>query len=168
MSLTLPVRPRSTKSPPSHHGVVLGRAPRPSPILYAAVLAGWLLCSGCGDDLHSGPTGSVTGKVSYRGTPLTGGFISLYCPETGHTAASAIQTDGQYSIMYANGPLIGVGRYQVSVTPPLPPIHEPGEPVIVEKTSGPRIPKKYLEFLTTDLTIDVVEGPQTINIELKD
>jgi len=52
-----------------------------------------LMLAGCG----GGSSGTVSGKVSYKGQPLKGGTVAII-PKAGGVVSSPIQEDGSYSI----------------------------------------------------------------------
>jgi hypothetical protein len=62
--------------------------------LVLAVVAG-LLASGCG----GARTGTVAGKVSYRGQPLPGGFVD-FISENGQVTTGPIKPDGTYAVAH--------------------------------------------------------------------
>lgn len=69
-------------------------------------LAGALvLATGCGK-----PTGSVTGKVTYKGTPLKGGGVTFVSSEGQSSKSATINEDGTYSVQD-----IVAGNYKITV-----------------------------------------------------
>lgn len=70
------------------------------------ILAGGaVLLVGC-----SRPTGSITGKVSFKGQPLKAGNISFVSTEGQPTVSSVVGEDGTYNISS-----IAVGNYKVCI-----------------------------------------------------
>jgi hypothetical protein len=87
----------------------------------------------------SPPTGSVSGKVTYKGQPLKGGYVAFINSSGGQTFSAPIQEDGSYQI-----PKITGGSYKVTVeTESLKPQGETkGVPFKGVSKEGP--PKEYL------------------------
>jgi Carboxypeptidase regulatory-like domain len=117
-----------------------------------------LLLVGCGPKGSRG--GALSGTVSYKGQPINGAALTLY------------DTKGGMLIV----PVTQEGNFRTTDVPP-------GEyKVVVQSTSGgaarsgaqyaptPTIafPNKYKDPLKTDLKINVAEGEQKVNLELKD
>jgi|SRR5579883_2427189 len=126
------------------------------------------LLLGCG-----GPyTGSVTGKVLYKGKPLPGGIVTFIHPD-GRSAHAQIQEDGSYKVANAPG---GEVKCLVVTMKPLPGLpakiasRMPAKPTDAVYPAGPYvpIPLKYSKPETTDLTYTINRGSQEIIIELKD
>src|SRR5256885_16873266 len=63
----------------------------PARALLFLALASVLAASGCGG------TGTITGKVSYKGTPLKGGTV-YFISAGGFVGQSPIEEDGTYTI----------------------------------------------------------------------
>jgi hypothetical protein len=148
-----------------------------------------IAATGCGS------SASVSGKVTYKGTPLKGGSVSLVPDGGGQAVATSIQEDGTYSF-----PKVRTGKYKLCVEtsslkpPPAksgyaarigstpkggfgPP---PGAPVpegykssspaeASEATSGKRyveIPPQYEKAESTPLSLEVKSGNQQHDIPL--
>jgi hypothetical protein len=126
------------------------------------------LCApGCG-----GPfTGTVSGKVTYKGNPVPGGIITFIHPD-GRNPETRIQEDGTYTIDAPGGDV----KVTVNTIPP-----KPGVPPFV-KLGGQKmssepyypagkyipIPKKYGDASSTPLTFTVKRSNDPFNIELSD
>ena len=110
---------------------------------YFAVMAcsAWLLGCGPGEP----PTGSVAGKVTFGGKPLTSGVVTLINETTGVGASVELDSSGSYSI-----PPIRTGTYQAAIHSTPPP---PGGRLV---RLG--IPEKYQDISTSGLTVTVEEG----------
>ena len=143
----------------------------------------WL--AGCGR-----PVGSVSGTVSYKGTPLKGGTITFISTEGQPSAAATLNTEGKYTI-----PSITGGAYTVCVetaslkpppnfvfpknTPsvkldpntPVPEGYTPSSPNESKVLQNARryvpIPEHYGDQKKTDLTFTAGGGEQTHDIDLK-
>jgi hypothetical protein len=102
-------------------------------------------------------TGSVEGKVVFRGQPLPGGVVGFH-PEKGKPVLAKIDADGNYL-----APAVPVGAVKVTVdTKAAKP--KPGEGKPAKYIP---IPAKYATPETSDLKLTVQKGKQTFNIELK-
>jgi hypothetical protein len=100
----------------------------------------------------------VTGTVTLDGEPLPNASIS-FSPESGSGVVSVGGSDasGRYELYYADGKTgAKIGRYKVCATTESPHMGIPES-----------VPKKYLSPDTTDLTVTVNSGKNTINLELK-
>lgn len=155
-------------------------------------LAGVLgLTIGCGR-----PTGSITGKVTYKGKVLKGGGVTFVSTEGQPSRSASIGEDGTYSV-----PQITAGEYKVCVDtsfmkaqpggyasgfvpqgeaskdsgpPPgitIPEGYTPSSPKAMESVKkGSKyvaIPPQYAKPDTTDLTYTATGGSQTHDIDLK-
>ncbi|MCA9209948.1 MAG: carboxypeptidase-like regulatory domain-containing protein [Pirellulaceae bacterium] len=126
--------------------------------------------------LPDGPTGTLSGKVTYNGSaPPTGSAISLIHEKTGFVAVGSIQADGSYSAQMKGQPELPVGAYQVSVTgPPAPEMTPDQMAAMYEGKTDPSgdssnaIPAKYADVTTSGLTYDVKEGANTYDVPLTD
>jgi len=123
--------------------------------------------SGCGDS--SGPVGSLSGKVTYKGEPVTEGSIVFFNPETGAAAEAQLDLDGTYVIETQVGGL-PPGTYQVSISPPeIPDPSTPPNtaPSMIPKDM-PNVPKKYRRRETSDLTVVIHQGENTYDLDMQD
>ncbi|HEX5273377.1 MAG TPA: hypothetical protein VFW33_22930 [Gemmataceae bacterium] len=140
--------------------------------LAAALLAAGALggCSGSGTK-----TSVVSGKVTYKGAPVTGGELKFY-PEGGEPVLGTINADGTFNTM-------GVPPGHVTVTVDTEPLKGPKgaggdytkmargrEGFKPPETGGHtpvyvQIPHKYKDPKTSGLSVDVKQG-KTENVEL--
>ena len=122
-----------------------------------------ILSSSCGS-----PANSISGTVTYQGTPLNFGRIYFTINRGEAVRSARIEPDGSYSV---EG--IPVGETQIAVV--VPPVHQavPDDPAA--PTFGGRvptdvdrvmIPKRYSEVSTSGLKLTVTHGPQTHDIDL--
>lgn len=149
-------------------------------------LARWLLCglviaAGCSTVKHETEHAKVTGQVTYKGKPVTGGRVTFVATEGGWVEGGNIDKNGNYSV---NAP---VGHVKICVDNSMLNASASGKGTKHEtgmKGAGkPRpdapeakppegtwmkIPVKYFSAETTDLTYTVQKGDQTYNIDLKD
>src|SRR5262245_5262518 len=63
---------------------------------------------------HSEPEGTVFGKATYQGVPVTEGFVSFDNSQTGFHAVAQLQSDGGYQLGMKNGPKLRTGTYNVT------------------------------------------------------
>ena len=110
-------------------------------------------CTGCGTG--EPPTGSIAGKVTFKGRPLTTGVITLVNEEAGLGASGELDASGNFRIES-----IQTGQYEVAVHRPPPPPESGAKPVKLG------IPEKYLDVETSDLTATVEEGENTADFAL--
>ena len=134
-----------------------------------------------GCDGASGPSGTVSGKVTYNDSPVAAGCrVTFAHDETSKAATGEVGGDGSYSLKMAGESGIPVGSYKITVSPPAVAGPSPDDPeayaAAMEKPDGaaeetdgkPSFPDKYLMATTTDLTFTVKEGDNTANLEMKD
>ena len=143
------------------------------------------LSSGC----DSGPTGpvgpqaEVSGTVTNNGKPVAvNSLVVFFNKDKGLTLSGPLDSLGKYSL-FAGDPKIGipVGRYEVSVRPPVEAIAQVsqtsedykkmmqggGEKSLTAKpASAPDIPEKFIDAKTSGLTFEVKAGPNTFDMDL--
>jgi len=123
----------------------------------------WLaaLClPGCGGP-ETAPRGTVAGKVTLGGKPVTRGAVVFENPETGVAVMAALGPDGTYEVKTYEGAGLPVGHYRVAVTPQAPaatdenPLAGAGA---LEPPQPVEIPARYHDAADSPLEIDVDEG----------
>jgi hypothetical protein len=138
-------------------------------IMLPLVFVVLVLTAGCGK-----PKGSISGKVIYKGKPLSGGFVTFIL-EKGAPLHAKIQSNGEYRI--DNVP---VGTVKITVQPesatgaewmdkggpPLPKSPDEMKKWMMPKTEA-EIPERYSDAAKTELTYTVKQGPQEYDIVLK-
>jgi hypothetical protein len=129
-----------------------------------ALLAFWLLLSGCG----SGEVrGRIAGRVTFEGQPVTEGRVVFTSVEKGVHMTAKINADGHYEVNTVAGPGLPLATYQVSVSPP------PAETAMGVVSTKPKpneysnIPKKYRYPKTSGLTLALQKGENTLDIDMK-
>lgn len=132
------------------------------PCLRVLAVAGLLLAVGCGNPT----TGALTGNVKYEGALLTNGTV-LVRGEDGRIANANIQEDGTYRV-----PDAPVGKVQLAVQtfPPSPSVLPPGvKPETAKQPSlkYTKLPQRYHDFKTSNLSVTVTSGETKHDIELK-
>lgn len=119
--------------------------------------------AGCG-----GPTASVSGKVLYKGKPVSGGDISFSpiadgAKEPGKPAAATVRPDGTYYLgTYRSSDGAVIGKHRVTYIPPVMPFPEGKTPRPGE--SPPR--SGYEGLVPKQFEVEVKAGGGTIDIEL--
>jgi len=121
------------------------------------VLFGVLVLVGCS---NSKPVGSITGKVTYKGQPVTSGSINFIAPDRGIGADCKLDASGNYSIKE-----LDAGTYKVYIQPPIPEQLEPGK---VAKKEKFEVPTKYQDPQQTTISKEVKAGKNDIPVEIKD
>ncbi len=144
--------------------------------LIAVVLALGALssCPGCGGDKAN--MAEVKGKVTLDGQPLTIGAVN-FIPEVSKAAtgpaapmsAGAISPQGEFTLMGANGQKgAAVGFHKITVHPPLVGGSSPTGEKPAAAAPTVKIPPKYSNILTTDLTQEIKKGVvNEFTLELK-
>lgn len=155
------------------------------PVAVALSVAATAIVLGCsGDESGLGRRYKVTGKIMYKGAPVSKGTVSFAptkpAPPEGRAASSEI-TDGNYSLQ-TTGDNDGAlpGEYKVSIVAldidlksaaanPEGIIHQ-GDPAHQKAIKGGKslIPTKYNLPDTSNLTATVKAESNQINFDLKD
>jgi len=112
---------------------------------------------GCG----SKPTGSVSGKVTYKGAPVTSGEVQFIDSAKGKGASGKLDGSGNYTL---SGQL-EAGTYKVYLQAPTPEQLPPGQ---VSKRPPFNVPPKYQDPGQTPITKEVKAGKNEIPIDLTD
>lgn len=127
---------------------------------WTMALAGCLACAiGCSKG--GPPTGRIQGRVTYEGSPVTEGVVSIYSPDLGIGADAKIGTDGDY----ATSEPLRTGKYTVAVFPPPDPPPQDAMPVASAKTY-PNIPQKYRDPKKSGLSVTIAEGKNQFDISM--
>jgi hypothetical protein len=114
-----------------------------------------VLAAGCG---KSKPVGTVEGAVTLNGTPYSGAAVIFLSLTTGQGGTADIQADGTFKI---TDPL-PVDTYQVYLAPKLGEPTGQAQPVRIDQS----VPDKYWNEASTDISIDVAEGKNTVEVKL--
>lgn len=125
-----------------------------------------LMMCGCGRK-----TGTISGKVTYKGKPLKGGMVTFLSegPKS-MNKPSKIEKDGSYSISgFSVGPakitVQGVKARRLMVPKSMQ--NMPGVAGAKSDQEEVYVPDKYASPDTSDLTYEVQAGKQEHNIDLK-
>ncbi|MCA9259108.1 MAG: hypothetical protein KDA61_07905 [Planctomycetales bacterium] len=127
---------------------------RNAPRVLAAVC---LAMTGCGD---VETTVTVSGSVSHKGTPLSGGSVSFY-PTVGRPTSAALGSDGSYEAK------LEPGDYQatIAVNVALPAGWKEGDPIPKPQSS---VPLQYTSRARTPLTAHIDDGESArVDFDLK-
>ena len=131
---------------------------------------------GCDTGGLSGPTGAVSGKVTYNGDPVpAGSMVNFVHDETSMAATGATGADGSYTLQMQGEGEVLAGAYQISVSPPAQAEEDPeayaammtGGDAAAEQPAGP-FPQKYQAAASSGETFTVKEGPNTYNLDMND
>lgn len=129
------------------------------------------LVAGCSDSDSGppepeGPKGTVTGQVTYNGTTINEGSLTLDSGK-GYILGARINPDGSFELFGPNGREVVAGKYKVGVTPSLPLPTMPGERVSLPPQDTNALPEKFYSPYTSEVEVEIKEGEQDIVIELK-
>lgn len=130
-----------------------------------------ILTAGCGPGSNlPGPSGTVTGKATYKGEPIPEGSAVVFVHQkTGIIATGLTDAQGNFNVLMRNGRDILVGDYAINITPP----GQPDENIsILTMDNVPeewkKVPQKYWGEPTSGEIFTVVEGKNEYNLELTD
>ncbi|MEQ8854805.1 hypothetical protein [Gimesia sp.] len=128
---------------------------------FCLFLGSVLLLSGCGGT-DTPPAGEVTGKVTLEGEALQEGVVSFYSAKLGSGGSAEITTEGTYTL---SEPL-QTGQYAVTVLPPPEPPPQDLVPQDV-KVDDAKFPARYRDPQKSNLTLEIVEGDNIFDIDMK-
>lgn len=132
-----------------------------------------VVLTGCGsaDGINHG--GALTGRVTYKGQPVSSAEILLYGEDGKNSVAGKSRLDGTYTV---GEPPLGKCKVVVrtSQNKAIPPASKARGPVnFTDPATGewPKyvpIPSKYEDPASTTLSVEVRKGNQTEDLELTD
>ena len=133
----------------------------------ATALLALVLLVGCGGG--AGSKATVTGKVTYKSGPVTGGSIS-FVGANDRSGGGMIKADGTYTATD-----VPMGAVKVTVIP-IPAgmgvtAAPPGTPVIAEDVSRGKpmtLPQKYAKADTSGVSFTISKKNETLDIALPD
>jgi hypothetical protein len=118
-------------------------------ILMAALLT--LALAGCGS------SGDISGEVSFKGTHLAGGWVTLNYSDRKHPSLSgAIGPDGKFRISGCPA-----GDVRVTIRSKL------GQGTKTNGNKATSIPVRYADPEKTDIVVTIFGGVQRLDLELK-
>ena len=136
---------------------------RTQAVLWAALVLLATAPTGC---KNSKMFGTVSGKVTFQGEPVSEGLVLLTNTEQGIYVSAELRPDGSFDVVTAGGFGLVPGTYQVAVTPPrveFPSDPREAPPIIREH---PNIPAKYHDATTSELTFNVKEGENQLKVDM--
>jgi len=104
-------------------------------------------------------TGTVSGKVTFKGKPLTSGEVQFINPEKGAGSSGQLDSSGNYTLAGQ----LEAGKYKVYIQPPTPEQLPPGK---VSTRPPFDVPPKFQDPSQTPISKDVKVGPNDIPIEI--
>lgn len=126
-----------------------------------ALTALLLIVAGCGGGGPAKkPVGKVEGTVTFEGKPVEAGSVSLELKGGGGGALATIGAGGKFTIAE-----VPVGTYVVTVLP----VELTPDDMADGKKAPPsdNIPEKYRSGQTSDLSTEIKEGANTVNVDMK-
>jgi hypothetical protein len=131
---------------------------RPVDRLRRASVALALFLVGC---FGSNPqNGTVSGRITFEGNPVTGARINFYSAAQGQRGTALLEPTGSFKLPVPLPP----GKYVVFLSPERQALsREKGERATPQL---PSVPVRYLGE-TSDLSADVVAGPNDFHFELQ-
>ena len=121
---------------------------------------GLLTCTCCWIGCGGGePSGSVSGKVTYNGEPLTTGGVLFVNRDTGVGASAQLDASGNYRVLS-----LRTGEYQVAIQGPRAP--SPAEVAKGAQLEKPDVPDKYLDPQTSGLSATITAGENSVDFTL--
>lgn len=112
--------------------------------------------SGCAEETD----GSVSGKVTYQGKPVTEGAVNFYAQATGVAAQANLDSSGAFTFAEP----LPLGVYKVFIQPPSPPQLPPGSPPPPKSQFS--VPMQYQDATQSPLTEEVKPGVNEFSIDL--
>jgi hypothetical protein len=135
--------------------------------LTAALVCAILCLSALAGCQRGEELGHVTGKVTYRGQPVTPGFVIFANTTKGVYMTAPLDAEGQFEVAMAQGFGLPLGEYAIGVSPPLMdhPLGPIAEPPEADKRKD--IPRRYRDPATSDLKHEVKSGENVIELDLE-
>lgn len=116
------------------------------------------ICFGCGQ--RATPRGTIRGKVTLDGRPISSAVIVFENLSQGISQSANLAADGTYEMRTHEGAGIVVGEYHVAIRPGT--IGTGEVPLVANPKASPiapsDIPDRYQHPATSQLTVTVVEG----------
>ncbi|NBU75961.1 MAG: hypothetical protein EBS30_12185 [Planctomycetes bacterium] len=130
------------------------------------LLTSMFFVSGCGGDSAGPKVGTMTGKITYKGAPLSNGTVQVFSAD-GRGGSGPITADGTYTAL--GDVTITVKVLASAMTGMKPVARPPGTPAMPGESDKPpvTIPANYGDKAKSGLTFTIKSGTQTNNIDLK-
>lgn len=110
--------------------------------------------------------GAVSGKVTFKGQPLTEGVVIFTNAAKGIHMTAKLDEQGCYKVVMAKGEGLPPGDYQVSVNPPTVEVPMGPARTAAPMPVYPNIPMKYRNSKTSGLKLTVTEEGNTLDIDM--
>ena len=124
-----------------------------------------LVLAGCTSS-NNPKTYPTTGKVTYRGQPVTSGMILLTPVDTGHAATGNLDKDGSFRLTtFQKDDGAVPGSYQVAIQ--VFPAEGAGLPGAEFGGKAPPIPPKYASAASSGITAEIKASDNHLEWELK-
>ena len=134
-----------------------------------------LVTCGCGGAGY-GPTGTVTGKLTMEGSPVSAGYaVSFMQMEKGFLAYGITDAEGKFQVKSWNDGNMPVGKYNVMIAPPVS--DEAAANLSAEdrfeqeqvRTAKAKqtLPARNRETTTSGIEYDIAQGSNNFDIDLK-
>lgn len=140
-------------------------------LIPSAIVAGFVVAIvGCGS---SGPSGTVTGKVTVGGNPPPANTQVIFVEaNTSKTAGGITTADGSYSLRMGDSNQVATGTYSVAVRPPVRTISDEEAMELSMKGETPDlgtggIDPKFTNPETSGLSFTVNQGANTYDITIE-
>ncbi len=135
--------------------------------------------AGCGGggNLPKGGTGTVSGKVTYKGGPVPEGCKVLFMRDPdGLLGTGVVDSNGEYRLRMRDGLKIVEGVYRVSVSPPDVAANLDQDEIMKLQMAGKlpdpatvkEVPLKYRSPEGSKLVCDVKPSSNTFDIDMQD
>jgi len=106
-------------------------------------------------------TGSVSGKVTFKGAPLTTGEVQFINLEKGSGSSGKLDSSGNYTLAGQ----LDAGTYKVYVQPPVQEQLPPDQAKLAKRPTF-NVPPKYQDPRQTPITKEVKPGANDIPISI--
>jgi len=123
-------------------------------------------CAGCGRREDLPQVAPVSGSVTYNGKPVASGTVTFHPAGGGRPASGQLDADGRFELStFDRGDGAVLGKHRVTVVA----YDASTDPSIAPDSADVyAVPEKYTEPETTPLEVEVTEGGNTMDLELKD
>jgi len=150
-------------------------------LCFRALLIMLAMFSAAGCWGKSQPTGTLSGKVTYKGAAVPAGCLVTFISDQGVAALGTVDASGRYQLMFSGKPNVPALNYNIAVT--FPGVIGPemtdederkymaGDPATIAKFSRKPptapIPKKYADEFQSGLSFQIKAGANTHDIDLQ-
>ncbi len=141
-----------------------GKAQILPPRLLAVLLVGHaLISSGCRE--HQ-PLARISGEVRFENERVEEGLIIFSNGQLGVHMTAEI-ANGKYEVVTSRQRGLPPGEYRVAIAPPI--VDHPVGPILQppQATAPPNIPRRYHKARTSGLTVNLIDGENEANFNMK-